>query len=126
MGFMPCLCHWGTTIAKSWEEKDQEQGRRGAPNGQEATASFLTALAVVGATHAAFRSMLLREHGAAQTTWSPLSGAACRGRGAGARPAVQPSALVLRRPMGRAARGKLAVLHGSEGQHSNRLLKKKK
>lgn len=114
-----------TCRAKRCEEKDQNQGRQVAVNRREVTASFLTALAILGATHTALDSTLLREHRAAQTVWVCLSAAAYRSRSPGAHPAAQPSALVLRHPIGRAVQGKLAALHRSEGWHSNRLLKKK-
>lgn len=109
---------------KRWEEKDQEQGIV-ALNRHEVTASFLTALAIAGATHTAFHSMLLGEHRVPQTLWFSPFGLCLPQQGPGARPAAQPSALVPRYPIGRAAQGKLAALHGSEGWHSNRLLKKK-
>lgn len=97
-----------------------------ALNRQEMTARFLSALAILGATHTVFRSMTLREHQAAQTVLFPLLGAACHSRAPGARPVSQLSDSVVRHRLRRDARGKPAALHGSEGQHSNRLLKKEK
>lgn len=96
-----------------------------ALNRQEMTARFLSALAILGATHTVFRSMTLREHQAAQTVPFPLLGAACHSRAPGARPVSQLSDCVVRHRLRRVAR-KPAALHGSEGQHSNRLLKKEK
>lgn len=72
-----------------------------ALNRQEVTA-------ITGVTQAAFHFVRLREHRTAQLLWFPLS----------------PSALDVRHPMGRAAQGKSAAPHGTEGWHSNRLLKK--
>lgn len=97
-----------------------------ALNREEVAACFLAAFAITGATHTAFHSVVLREPRATQTTWLPLSGAAYHSRGPGARPEAQLTALVLRHPIRRAAQGKPAALHGSEGQCSNRLFKKKK